>query len=492
MKKTNKINAEEMRVLIKGIYELSQKLSGNIPIKNLDNAAEFAVNLFGYKNWKEFKNSLNKDIVIENIEEMDKDLLTNSFSPKKDKIIFNVDNYLFKTRKDIILNKKDSDKYTNEVLIGSHLTKGMKTKQPRGLMAMDCVITSNYNEDYKQFVENQISWLIENNQDFIIFSKKYINEFKFPESVIVVDKNNVRLNPIKAIINTDLFESFFRVENSSKSFSYLWSFLTRKFHLEGKELNINDLLNMTDLEKLLEIKKLCTNDFVAEKMLSTYLNKYIIEKEGEGEFLITQEKKLKHYNENTYLINKLKKVKELYDSQYFSEENEFSLKEAIYKKKKCIIKDFEDNIYHELIVAEYISANNEFKKDKDIVENKHLIWVFFLEAESWISKYQSYDLNYHMSFAQYYYINGNYEKIDKLLNETKQILFLRQSMSYQNSIWKDRMLNTTEDSNVNFWYNNNLVLKNLNTKEAILWRTTDDCFATKGLENFILEKIELY
>lgn len=54
MKKTNKVSADEMRILIKSIYELAQKLSGNISIKNLDNAAEFAVNLYGYKNWKEF------------------------------------------------------------------------------------------------------------------------------------------------------------------------------------------------------------------------------------------------------------------------------------------------------------------------------------------------------------------------------------------------------------------------------------------------------
>lgn len=492
MKKTNKVSAEEMRVLIKSIYELSQKLSGNISIKNLDNAAEFAVNLYGYKNWKEFKHNLNKDIIVETIDAMDTKLLINSFVPKKAKVINDIKNYSFKMRKDTILNKKESDKYTNEFLVGSHLTQNMKTKQPRGLMAMDCVITSNYNEDYQQFVENQITWLIENNQDFIIFSKKYIDELKFPESVTLVDKNNLRLNPMKAILNTDLFESFFRIEHSSKSFSYLWSFLVKKFHIEGKQLNIQDLLNMTDLEKLLEIKKECENDFVAEKMLSTYLNKYVTETENQNEVLITKDKEVQHYNENIYLVNKLKKIKELYESHHFSEENEFSLKEAIYQKKKCIIKDFDDNVYHELIMAEYIAANKEFKKDKNLIENQHLIWVLFLEAESWISKYQSYDLNYHMSFAQYYYIHGNYEKIDRLLNETKQILFLRQSMTYQDSIWKDRMLNITEQCNVNFWYNNNLVLKSLVNKEAILWRTTDDPFATNGLENFILEKIELY
>lgn len=490
MKKTNKVSAEEMRILIKSIYELSQKLSGNISIKNLDNAAEFAVNLFGYKNWKEFKQNLNKDIVVENLAETEKELSEINYTPKKEKFVQEIKNYHFKTRKDRPISKKESDKYTNEFLVGSHLTQNMKTRQPRGLMATDCIITGNFNENYKFFIQSQIQWLIENNQDFIIFSKKYLDEIKYPEDINIIEKNSLRLNPISAIINTDLFESVFRIENSPKSFSYLWSFLVKKFYIEGKDLSIRDLLNMTDLEKLLEIKKECSNDFVLEKMLSTYLNKFLIEQE-DG-FLISKENETKHYQDNVYLINKLKKIKELYDNGHFSENNEFSLKEAIFQKKKCIIKDHEDTIYHELVVSEYIAAFKDFKRDKNIIENQHLIWVLFLEAESWLSQYQAKELNSHMCFAQYYYIHGDYKQIDVLLNEIKQILFLRQSLTYKDSLWKDKMLNITEEDKTNFWYNNNLVLKNLNDKEAILWRTTDDPFATNGLENFILEKIELY
>lgn len=490
MKKTNKVSAEEMRVLIKSIYQLSQKLSGNISIKNLDSAAEFAVNLFGYKNWKEFKQNLNKETIVENLEEIEVELLENKNFIKKDKLIKEINNYNFKTRKDIYLDKKESEKYMTEFLIGSHLTQNMKTKQPRGLMSTDCVITSNFNEDYKKFIENHIYWLIENNQDFIIFAKKYIEHIKFPDKVVKIDKENKKLNPIKAIINTDIFESFFRIENSQKSFSYLWSFLVKKFYIEGKDLSIKDLLNMTDLEKLLQIKKECVNDFVLEKMLSNYLNQYTTE--TENGILITKNDEEKHYKENIYLINKLQKIKELYSENYFTEDEEFSLKEAIYQKKQCIIKDLDNKIYHELIVAEYISAQKDFQKDKQVIENQHLIWVLFLEAESWISNYQTNYLNYHMSFSQYYYIHGNYKKIDQLLDKTKQILFLRQSISYKESLWKDRMLNITEQSNVNFWYNDNFVLKNLENKEAILWRTTDELFVKNGLENFILEKIELY
>lgn len=490
MKKTNKVSADEMRILIKSIYELAQKLSGNISIKNLDNAAEFAVNLYGYKNWKEFKQNLNKDLVVENLEEIEKELLESNYNAKKDKKIVSIENYNFKNRKEEIIFKKESDKYTNEFLVGSHLTQNMKTKQPRGLMAMDCIVTGNFNDNYKNFLQTHIQWLIEHNQDFIIFSKKYLDDVKYPENVNLIEKSKLRLNPIKAIINTDSFESFFRVENSPKSFSYLWSFLVKKFYIEGKDLTIKDLMNMTDLEKLLEIKKECANDFVLEKMLSNYLKGYILE--TEDGFLITKENDQKHYNENIYLINKIKKIRELYNNGFFTEENEFSLKEAIYQKKKCIIKDLEDTIYHELIVAEYIAAIQDFKRDKSVIENQHLVWILFLEAESWISQYQAKQLKPHLSFAQYYYIHGNYKKIDFLLNDINQILFLRQSMTYKDSIWKDRMLNLTEEDNTNFWYNNNLALKNLNDKEAILWRTTDDPFATNGLENFILEKIELY
>ena len=103
MKKTNKVSADEMRILIKSIYELAQKLSGNISIKNLDNAAEFAVNLYGYKNWKEFKQNLNKDLVVENLEEIEKELLESNYNAKKDKKIVSIENYNFKNRKEEII-----------------------------------------------------------------------------------------------------------------------------------------------------------------------------------------------------------------------------------------------------------------------------------------------------------------------------------------------------------------------------------------------------
>lgn len=205
--------------------------------------------------------------------------MESNYNAKKDKKIVSIENYNFKNRKEEIIFKKESDKYTNEFLVGSHLTQNMKTKQPRGLMAMDCIVTGNFNDNYKNFLQTHIQWLIEHNQDFIIFSKKYLDDVKYPENVNLIEKSKLRLNPIKAIINTDSFESFFRVENSPKSFSYLWSFLVKKFYIEGKDLTIKDLMNMTDLEKLLEIKKECANDFVLEKMLSNYLKGYILETE---------------------------------------------------------------------------------------------------------------------------------------------------------------------------------------------------------------------
>lgn len=488
--KKNKISAEEMRVLIKSIFELSQKLSGNITIKNLDHAAEFAVNLFGYKNWKEFKSNLKKEVNLENLEEMEIELLKEIYLPKKEKLINSNNLYQFKTKKEKVIEKKKSEQYISEYLIGSFLTQNMKTKQPRGLISKDCIITGNYNEYYQYFIEKHIHWLLENNQDFIIFSKKYLNEIKYPDTVIMVNQQKNRLNPIKAILNTDMFESFFRIENAPKSFSYLWSFLVRKFDIEEKSLSIDDLVNMTDLENLISIKKECENDFVLHKMLSQYLSQYVIE--TENGFQISKENEVRHYRENIYLINKLKEIKNLYQNGYFSEDNEFSLKESIFQKRKCVIADYDNSLYHELIMTEYIVAQKEFQKDKNIVEDQHLIWVLLIEAETWLKNYQTKELNEHTSFAQYYYIQNNTDNIDLLLSRVNQILFLRQSLNYKKTSWKDRMLSLTEEYHTNFWYNDNLVLKSLKDNEALLWRTTDDPFAKNGLENFIMEKIELY
>lgn len=492
MNKKYKISSDEMKTLIKNIYELSKKLSGTITVKNLDNAAELAVNLFGYKNWKEFKQNLKKEVMLENLDQLENDLLQPNYLPKKDKVINNnnLSKYTFYPKKIENVEKKQSNKYSQEYLIGSYLIPNMKTKQPRGLMATDCIITGNYNEEYQNFIEKHIEWLIENQQDFIVFSKNYIENRKYPNNVVMVGKDHVRLNPLKAILNTDMFDSFFHIENAPKSFSYLWSFLVKKFDMEDKNLSINDLVNMTDLEKLLSIKNECKNDFVLEKMLSQYLMQYVTD--NESNMVITTESELRHYKENVYLINKLKKIKALYDEGYFSEDTDFNLKKSIFQKQSCIIKDFEDSVYHELIMSEYIIAHKEFQSDKQITENQHLLWVLVIEAESWIKKYQTQLFKNHLSFAHCFYIQNNTQHVDDLFTSVNQILFLKQSLTYKHSSWKDKMLNLTETSTVNFWYNDNLILKHLKPQEAVLWTIGDDPFATNGLESFVLEKIELY
>ena len=246
---------------------------------------------------------------------------------------------------------------------------------------------------------------------------------------------------------------------------------------------------MTNLEKLLEIKENCNNDFVLDKMLGTYLSKYT--EFNENKFFISIENQKNHYKENCYLINKLKEIKNLYEDGYFIE-NGYSLKEALFKKESCIIEENNNPIYNELIIMEYIQARNEFIKEKGMNENNHLIWVLFLETEVWLKNYQQDLLKEHVSFAHFYYILNNYTHIDELFKNIKQILFLKQSLNYKNSIIKDRMLNLTENDEVHFWYNGNNILKHLKDGEAILWRTSDDPFAPNDLESFVLEKIELY
>jgi len=489
MEKTNKISAEEMKSLIKNIFELSQKVSGNVSIKNLDSAAEFAVNLFGFKNWKEYKHSLNKESNLFNLLESEDNLFLAQNIKFIDKNISNIKKYQFKDNDRKIFSNKESSHFPSEYLIGSHEIKNMKTKQPRGLMSRDAIITSNKNNIYKDFLEKKINWLLDNNQEFIIFSNREIERIKFPEKVKKIGKEHIKINPINAIINSDLLDLFFRIEDSPKSFSYLWSFLVKKCNIDGKKLSIDDLINMTSLDKILEIKENCVNDFVLDKMLNNYLNKYIEIKENC--IFISKENQEIHYKENCYLINKLKEIKKLYEDGYFSEDG-YSLKEAIFKKESCVIYEYNNTIYNELIINEYIQAKFDFIKDKNINENNNLIWVLFLEAEMWLQNYQQELLKEHPSFAQFFFILNNYSHIDGIFKNINQILFLKQSLNYKNSIIKDRMLTLTKIDEVHFWYNNNNILKHLKDKEGVLWRTDNDPFAPYELESFILEKIELY
>ena len=486
----NKINANEMRNLIKSIFEFSQKLSGNINIKTIDNAAEFAVNIFGYKNWKEFKQNLKKENQKIILEQEESEIIKELLIFKKDKLIDNTSPIVFKKRENKQIFKKASEKYNNEWLVGSHLSKGMKTKQPRGLLSKDCIITGNYSNNSMITINNQINWLLEKNEDFIIFSKKEIENIKFPSNVEKVGINFKRLNPIKHLLNSESFDDFFKIENSNKSFSYIWSLIVKKLYTENKELTVTMLVDLTKLDKLLDLIKNFESDFVLNKMLSKYLFKYI--DIIDDKFLIKKENEEKHYKENIYLINKLHKINELYENGFFSEKDEFSMKEAIFQKNSCVILDNENYLYRELIINEYTDAVKEFNKDKNINLNQHSIWVLFIEAESWLRNYQINNLINNEGFHHYFYVYQNYQKIDFIFKEITQILFLRQSVDYSNSIWKERMLNLTESYEINFWYNNNLILKTLSDGEAILWTINDDPFSKDGLESYKIEKIDLY
>lgn len=491
----------EMRQMIKKIFELSNKLNGSIPIGNLDNAATCAAYLYGFSSWKEYKLYLSKENTKYPIKKTIKTIKDISFESIK---VNSIKPYnLNKLNK---LSKEEEEEEINtsypllpEWLIGKYYYQQEKIEEPRGLLPINTMFTGSILSNLSNMYLNQIDNLLNVKQMAIIFGSDSSSQLFYEtipvlekHKVLIIGREHILIDPLKEILNNDKMDIFFNVEdNLVGNFVLLWGAIIKKIKQTNNsyQLTIKELINLTEIETLLELDKLWENDNTIEnKMLNDYLNYCKINK---SMLYIAKESREKHYEKSFNLISQLKEIEYLYDNNYFSENSTFNMKDAIRNGQSIYIIQENDNCYKNLLIANYIIEEEE-KRKKLINLNPELYihWSIWWEAEHWLNEHQAFELsNMDEYVIMNYYMDSQFNNLEPLINNINQIVFLQQNIKGYSQKWKDRMLSETSNSEVNFWYGENKVLKDLLINEALLWRPISN---KVFIHEYKLEKIKLY
>jgi hypothetical protein len=261
----------------------------------------------------------------------------------------------------------------------------------------------------------------------------------------------------------------------------------------SKILKIKELIELTTLPFLLALYESWGNKNIAVKqVLSDYLFDYCKIKTEEN--LININSQEYHYISASDLIQQLKEINSLYNDQYFTEDVSYSLSEAIYQKD-CVLLVKEKNIcYMKLLVGAYVAAyQNYYEELKYISPISYNYWTVWWEADQWIFADNVNEINQiKEAMVMSYYITSDFTHLNPIFTTTLQILFLQQNIITYSQEWKNRMLSHTSLSEVNFWYENCKVLKELEITKALLWQSINNYNKPEGLEEYKLEKITLY
>lgn len=455
-----KTNINSIRYLIKNIFELSKKTSGVFKVNNIEQAAELVVNLYGYKNWKEFK----KYNEIDNLD-----------IKKQPSLIF--ENKIIESNNSLKLSKKYNinfeqlieNKKTNKnnlnifhhILIGYINNKSMKTPQPHGLYLTNTVIIG---KEYKKILDIHLSNYNKYNVPYLKFEKSNeINKYKF--------------NPLKKILASEEFDNIFNIQENT--FGIYFSNIVKKLITNNYKVMISDIYNLTKLDYLYCLFN--TSDTYIKNNILEYFKSLNIDINNATE--ISKDIINTHYSNNKNLINFIYIIKELYEKNIFSEFEYKELNDVIYQKENLDIYLNNNEIFNFLILKEYEIIKKEYESNKLINKELNSYFVIFENINTNISKSEK--------IIEFHYCKEYNNIIDNTIKNVNQIVFTRQPDEYDNTLLQEKILNYTLDYRVNFWYNKNNILKNLDEKECIVWQENEEPFQINELENYTMFKLEL-
>ena len=497
-KKKVLLHTEDMRDLIKNIYDVAHKLSGHIRISDLDAAANFAAYLHGFSSWREYKVALSKEITKIRVNQVDTLPL-----PKFEDII--LEEILEWSSQLAVSPPKDSLEpvVSNlpplEWLVGSHRHIQGKIDEPRGLLSENSLIIGSPLSDIATLYEKQVTWLNYHSQSFLIFAAE--EKSKIFQQVVdkmegrrvnIIGKNYLRINPLDNFLTTREAEIYFGINLEAKEhFPTLWIGLVRHIQETQKiQLGIKELLEFTDLPVLYQLSlKLSAHPL--GKLLKNYL---VTSCKVDNPLHINTMSLETHFVQSGSLINKLREIEILYNEGYFTTQPDYSLENAVFNKENTIIVREQNQCYMELLTLLYASIHTRHSSRLAYVNPlNYTYWTIWWEAEQWLSeKTSSVIAEIKEGSVMTFYINSTFDSLSPLLNQVNQIMFLQQNLTGYSQQWQNKMLCQTSECEVNFWFENNKVLRDLKPGEALLWKTVNNLFNPEGLEEYHLEKITLY
>lgn len=496
--------AEEMRQIIKNIFELSKKLSFNIPVKDLEDAANLAAMLYGFSSWKEYKTYLNKETIKVQVKSSNIKIKSPVFN---DIILSHLIPYDLKSLHELedekISIKETKNKMLPEFLIGNSYNKTMKGKEPKSIKQETTFITGSASSLINNFFCNNVKWLVNHKQTCIIFGSeeqsKIFTELKNTleqNKVQIIGKNYITLDPLVELLQSNEAETFFNIKN--QKFSLLWLQIVRKIILEHhKKPTIKNIIEFTNLNSILEIYKLWKD---SDQLLGNLLNKYLfgycgiqIETNTE-QYIISSNSMEKHYMASQSLLIQLEEIHSLYKEGIFTENSNDSLTKSMFNKDSVFIIKEKNQCYMDIMVKMYNIAYNKHTNElKYINPSPYKFWTLWWEGEQWINEDNAFDLSkMNECNIKIIYVNSNFNNLHYLLNTSNQIIFLKQNLEGYSQFWKDKMLCQTNNMSVNFWYDNCKILRHLDNNQCLLWQIIDREYNPEDISEYQLDEVMLY
>jgi hypothetical protein len=494
----------EMRILVKTIYETALKLNGQIQINSLDDAATFAAYLYGFSSWKEYQSvyqaeyesQIKEDFIIKMPKFKTKNIKTHAN-------FLNTINVLPIIKK---IELKEANLIPLEWLLGKKRNIIAKIDEPIGLLTNDYIITSGPLAGALHLLENNLKWLIKYQQTFILFGldnkdKSLIGILNDNNDILKIGKNGFKIDPIEESFESDGFESLLGITpfGEHQTFTWVWTMMVRVLRSEfNVKWTAKKLLESLRVENLIEIKDKIKNiNPLIANSISQYLKKQCEITQIEDGFLLSEDGQAKHYNQVYLIRERLEKLLELYNLGYFSDNTNISIKKCVFEKISAVILDCEDEklkkLYWEACNISYVVAIKKQNKMVSLLDSsKYRVWGLWWHAENIISEELSIELveNKETAILGLYVLSANHN-LDSCFTKINQIVFLRQQFSHYPQKWCDRALLVTEFWENNMWFDNYAIFKNLKLGEAYVWKQKSLSYP-EDIGSYEFKKIELY
>lgn len=495
---------DEMRILIKNIFETANKLKGNIQINSLDDAAKVAAYFYGYSSWKEYltvyKNEERKNQKEEFLLKIPK--FTSQNYKKNDIFLKNIPKKVEMQKSPIT----PSNFLPLEWLIGKKRNVLAKIDEPVGLLSEDYIVTSNMIDYSSNLLIKKIKWLNQHQQTFFLFGTtdklmQGLLKENALENTIKIGKGTIKFDPIEESFEGDGFESLLDINpiDENQMFPWIWTMIVRTLREQlNMKWSVQLLIDSLELKNLIKINELMISiNPLLIKPLQQYLHKQCQIVIDENDFTISEEGQTRHYLQSYLIKEKLEKLKLLYQEGYFSENSKMTIEKCVNEKKSVIFLDCQDDkmkkSYWEACSVIYLNA---IKKQNNVIhqfdKKEYQVWSLWWEADTILSNNFSIDLmeNNYSNIVGLYILSANH-KLDKCFDKIKQIIFLRQQYSHYPENWTAKALRETEFWEYNLWLDNFGILKKLEMNQAFIWKPKT-LLVPDGTEYYEFKKIELY
>lgn len=433
--------------VIKNLLNIAKKTNSNIKINDIEDAAQFIANIYGYKSWKEY--NLNKESRIEKESNDWWETIGVSFNYRSYE--FNKDFLKQYVKKEKINQKKSAlISINNEIIIGS--TDVEKQKLPFGVNPESLIITGSESSRVDNVLLNTYE---------IIKKRKYLN-IKLSK-----DTGFENINYLNILIEN--IDVFFDVGNK-KNYNFVWVFLIKYMvDVYGFKFNLKNLIDLTDLNILINLAQV-TEDNNIKNIITKYL-KTCLDIDIDC-YISSYELSYKHY------LNAIKIIKLL---EYF-------------KKHLNVGEDFEKVITNENDIVIKYNDNNGFLIFKAIllIMKKMKLRNYYIIVENIDDVMSKQNESIYLSYKEGFKIIASIKKDPKnlsdMLSSVKQVLFLNQNLTYGQD-YMLKIIDKTKDLKPNLWFNKNEVLRELKDNDAIVLKKKE---GVVNLNEYEIKGINLY